>query len=99
MGAQRAVVGVGPAQIAMNTLPNVTSVGTNSYGSLSDSLVRYLPNGWMFSQSNEAYESPDGEQYEAKGVPPDVKVAPDAELGFYENLDRTLRRAVDLLDE
>lgn len=85
--------------IAMNTLPNVTSVGTKSYGSLSDSLVRYLPNGWVFSQSNESYESPDGEQYEAVGVPPDVEVAPDAELDFYENLDLTLARGVELLDE
>lgn len=85
--------------IAMHSLPNVTSVGTNSYGSLSDSLVRYLPNGWMFSQSNESYESPDGEQYEGRGVPPDVKFPKDAELDFDDYLDSTLRRAIELLDE
>ena len=85
--------------IAMDALPNVTSVGTNTYGSLSDTLVRFLPNGWVFSQSNESYESPEGEQYEVTGVPPDVEVAPDPQLDYSENLDKTLARALDLLEE
>ncbi len=85
--------------IAMNSLPNVTSVGTSSYGVLSDSLVRALPNGWVFSQSNESYESLEGEQYEVVGVPPDVEVPVDAELDFHESLDATLARAIVLLSE
>lgn len=85
--------------IAMNELSNVTSVGTSTYGSLSDTLVRLLPNGWLFSQSNEVYESPDGEQYEVVGVPPDVEVKVDDDLDYYENLDKTLEEAIDVLSD
>jgi len=85
--------------IAMHELPNVTSVGTSTYGSLSDTLVRVLPNGWLFSQSNEVYESPQGDQYEVVGVPPDVAVEGDEDLDYYENLDKTIEEAVDLLSE
>jgi carboxyl-terminal processing protease len=85
--------------IAMHALPNVTSVGTSTYGSLSDTLVRNLPNGWIFSQSNESYESPEGEQYEVTGVPADVEVAADPQLDYSENLAATLARALELLGE
>jgi len=83
----------------MHELPNVTSVGTSTYGSLSDTLVRLLPNGWLFSQSNEVYESPQGDQYEVVGVPPDVEVEGDEDLDYYENLDKTIEEAVDLLSD
>lgn len=80
--------------MAMNELPRVTSVGTRSYGVLSDTLVRVLPNGWVAALSNEIYEAPDGSIYEAVGVPVDVEVPYDVTLPYYENLDATLRRAV-----
>lgn len=83
--------------IAMNALPNVTSVGTNTYGSLSDALGRMLPNGWLVSGSNELYESPEGDRYEAVGVPPDVPVEFDPSASFYEQLALTLARGVELL--
>ncbi|MEL6761682.1 MAG: S41 family peptidase [Myxococcota bacterium] len=82
--------------IAMNELPNVTSVGSRTYGALSDSLVRTLPNGWLVSLSNEVYESPAGEAYERAGVPPDVVTLDDPDAGFYENLAKALLAAMRL---
>lgn len=80
--------------LAMNELPQVTSVGTPSYGVLSDVLQRVLSNGWIVALSNEVYEAPAGDVYEAVGVPVDVEVPYDEALNYYENLDRTLERAV-----
>lgn len=82
--------------LAMRELPNVTLVGTRTYGSLSDSLGRLLPNGWLVSLSNEIYQSPDGEIFEAEGVPPDELVEYDEEETVSDNLDRALSKAVEL---
>lgn len=82
--------------LAMRELPNVTLVGTRTYGSLSDSLGRLLPNGWLVSLSNEIYQSPDGEIFEAEGVPPDELVEYDEEKTVRDNLDRVLSKAVEL---
>ncbi len=82
--------------LALRELPQVTLVGTRTYGSLSDSLPRLLPNGWLVSLSNEVYQSPRGEVFEAEGVPPDEEVAYDDELSFEENLDRVLAEALEL---
>jgi carboxyl-terminal processing protease len=83
--------------IAMNELPQVISVGTPTYGVLSDVLQRVLPNGWIAALSNEVYEAPDSSVYEAVGVPVDVEVSYDDDLTYYENLDATLERALQEL--
>ena len=31
-----------------------------------------MPNGWLFSISNEVYEDSNGHVYEIQGIPPDV---------------------------
>lgn len=82
--------------LAMRELPNVTLVGTPTYGSLSDSLGRLLPNGWLVSLSNEIYQSPNGEIFEVEGVPPDEFVEYDEEETVRENLDRVLAKAMEL---
>lgn len=84
--------------LAMRELPQVTLVGTRTYGSLSDSLGRMLPNGWIVSLSNEIYQSPAGEVFEAKGIAPDVKVEYDEELSLEDNLDHTLQRTLRLIE-
>lgn len=85
--------------LAMRELPQVTLVGTRTYGSLSDAMGRLLPNGWLVSLSNEIYQSPAGEVFEAKGIPPAVEVKYDDKLSFEENLERTLERTLELIDE
>lgn len=54
--------------------PNVTFVGERSAGELSDMLFKALPNGMMFSLSNEAYYSHDGQLYEFVGAPVDREI-------------------------
>lgn len=83
--------------LAMRELPQVTLVGERTYGSLSDALVRFLPNGWMVSLSNEVYESPSGEAFEALGIPPDEEVRYDAGLSVQENLDLVLAKTLELI--
>src|SRR5690606_18758438 len=85
--------------LAMRELPQVTLVGTRTYGSLSDAMGRLLPNGWLVSLSNEIYQSPAGEVFEAKGIPPAVEVKYDDKLSFEENIERTLERTLELIDE
>ncbi len=60
--------------LATKQLPNVKIVGDNSNGSFSDVLEKRMPNGWILNLSNQRYFSPDGENYEGKGVPVDVKM-------------------------
>ncbi|WP_158621687.1 S41 family peptidase [Corallococcus aberystwythensis] len=56
--------------LALRALPNVVHVGTATRGAFSDMLVKPLPNGWTVHLSNEHYTGADGEDYEARGLPP-----------------------------
>ena len=60
--------------LASMQMPNVLRVGSASEGILSDALEKVLPNGWSFYMSNEAYETPDGVNYENKGIPVDIEL-------------------------
>jgi hypothetical protein len=53
---------------------NVTIVGSRTKGIFSDVLIKTLPNGWKYGLSNEIYESPEGINYENKGIPPDYEI-------------------------
>lgn len=77
--------------LAMQTLPNVKSVGTNTYGVLSDILFKVLPNGWFAGLSNEIYESADGKVYEGSGVPADIAIP----LSVCGKLDLALKKQLD----
>ena len=59
----------------MMALPDQTAtlLGQNTAGEFSTVLEKVLPNGWIFSASNEVYEAPDGTIYEKVGIPPDVR--------------------------
>lgn len=60
--------------LASKQLPNVKIIGDNSNGSFSDVFEKTLPNGWVLNMSNQRYFTPDGENYEGKGVPVEVKI-------------------------
>jgi carboxyl-terminal processing protease len=60
--------------LAMRALPNVTQVGETTDGSLSDELVKPLPNGWMLSLSNEIYLDSNGVSWEGLGIPPEIAI-------------------------
>lgn len=60
--------------LAMKSLPNVTLIGDNTQGILSDVNFGFLPNGWFVTSSNEIYSDLNGERYEQRGIPPDLRV-------------------------
>lgn len=58
--------------MALRELPQVTVMGENTGGGLSDILGTTLPNGWLFGLSHQEYRTPDGHLYEGGGLPPDI---------------------------
>jgi C-terminal processing protease CtpA/Prc len=60
--------------LMMRSLPQVTLMGESTQGALSDALNKVLPNGFVFSLSNEFYYSSEGEWFEHQGIPVDIEV-------------------------
>jgi carboxyl-terminal processing protease len=58
--------------LAMRALPNVTQIGEPTDGSLSDELLKPLPNRWILSLSNEIYLDANGLSWEGSGIPPEI---------------------------
>lgn len=58
--------------MAMRDMPQVTVMGENTSGGLSDVLGFSLPNGWELGLSNQTYRTMDGSLYEGTGLPPDI---------------------------
>ncbi len=83
--------------LAMMSLPNVTRVGTPTYGVLSDVLVKKLPNGWSLGLSNELYVARDGNLYEGKGIPPHVAVPAKTARNFRERVQLDIDTALALI--
>ncbi|RKH31915.1 peptidase [Corallococcus praedator] len=84
--------------LAMRALPQVRHVGTRTRGSFSDVLVKPLPNGWTVHLSNEHYTDPKGEDFEARGAPPQqpLDVFPEADLSHGHA--RAMRALADSLE-
>ncbi|MEM9822206.1 MAG: S41 family peptidase [Bacteroidota bacterium] len=55
-------------------LSNIKRIGASTQGALSTTLDKTLPNGWVFSISNEIYMDNEGTCYENVGVPVDYKL-------------------------
>jgi carboxyl-terminal processing protease len=85
--------------LAMMALPNVTRVGTPTYGVLSDILPKKLPNGWTVGLSNELYVAVDGQLYEGRGIPPTVAVEPRSAKNFHERMQLDVDTALDLINK
>ncbi len=82
--------------LALRELPNVTVIGENTSGALSDMMERQLPNGWTFSLPHQVYESPSGVRFEGVGIPADITVPMSLEL-FSSGTDRILEVAIAAL--
>jgi carboxyl-terminal processing protease len=65
--------------LALADLPETTVVGESSRGAFSDMLMKRLPNGWLYTISNEEYRGADGRCYEKTGYPPEVLAPVDIE--------------------
>ena len=82
--------------LCMRVIPHVTVVGEPTNGSLSTPLGRNLPNGWRVAFSNERYFTPEGNNHEKEGVPPDELVPMTLE-DLEAETDAALERAIDVL--
>lgn len=58
----------------MKELPYVTIIGDNTNGIFSDMFDFRLPNGWLATLSHQQYFSAEMENYEGKGIEPDIKL-------------------------
>jgi hypothetical protein len=83
--------------LAMRTLPHVTIVGETTVGVHSDVLQRRLPNGWLFTLSNEVYEAPDGAIFEGRGIAPDLEVASLRSAHLGQGIDTGIEAALEVL--
>ena len=90
--------------LASQNIENVTRIGSNTEGILSDILSKRLPNGWEFGLSNEIYENADGKNYEMTGIPPNYELnySRNAKV-FYTDLltelksnDRAIEKVIEL---
>ncbi|CAM3779173.1 S41 family peptidase [Corallococcus sp. ZKHCc1 1396] len=83
--------------LAVRALPQVVHVGARTRGSFSDVLVKPLPNGWTVHLSNEHYTDSRGEDFEARGAPPQrtVEVFPEGDL--FHGHARAIRALADSL--
>lgn len=71
------------------SMPNITRIGSRTEGVFSDILDKTLPNGWEFGLSNEVYLDMDGNNYEGKGIPPDI------EIGYSRDTQEFLQQVID----
>jgi len=68
--------------MCLGELPGVTLVGEATRGAMSDMLYKRLPNGWVYTLSNQEYRARDGLCYEASGYPPDIAAPMDSEAAL-----------------
>ncbi|MEO1807691.1 MAG: S41 family peptidase [Bacteroidota bacterium] len=83
--------------------PNFSIVGAPTLGALSDMLYKSLPNGWVYSLSNEVYETMDGKLFEVIGIPPDDRIEyPREETALFKAMNLefdTKDRAIEKVEE
>ncbi|KPV95143.1 Peptidase family S41 [Pseudoalteromonas sp. P1-9] len=85
--------------IALKARNDVTFIGENSYGALSDALIKALPNGWGITLSNEVYTDSGGQSYEFVGIPVDRVFEFPNIKDIDENKDSALEYAIKLLGD
>lgn len=85
--------------MAMQAMPNVTSMGEQTGGALSDMLSFMLPNGWELTMSNEVYIASDGKLYEGLGIPVDVELTVGKNMDFEGYIKLGMDRAISFLQK
>nr|WP_277991255.1 S41 family peptidase [Corallococcus macrosporus] len=83
--------------LALRALPNVVQVGTATRGAFSDMLVKPLPNGWTVHLSNEHYTDMTGQDFEARGLPPQRPLAVFDGKDLWHAHARAIRALADSL--
>lgn len=75
-----------------------TIVGSNTAGANGNVLPLVLPGGFAVSYTGMRVIGPDGEPFHARGIEPDVLVAPTVE-GLREGRDEVLERGIEAIRE
>ncbi|HXB57538.1 MAG TPA: S41 family peptidase [Vicinamibacteria bacterium] len=81
----------------MGRKPHVIRIGENTQGVYSDVLERSLPNGWQFGLPNEMFLTEQGIHFEARGVPPDIRVPVFPQSDLASGRDGAVERAIETL--
>lgn len=84
--------------ISLYKQDNVTTIGTNTSGMLSDMFSGELSNGLSFTLSNQVYYSTDKEILEDKGVPVAFKVI-NSKKDIENKIDPVITETIKLLTE
>ncbi len=83
--------------LALRSLPQVRLMGERSGGALSDVLPRHTGGQLVFGLSNEIYLSPQGEWFEAQGVPVHIELPLFTRAQLDAREDAALERACQWL--
>ena len=84
--------------LGMRANPQVTQIGENTNGILSDVLERTLPNGWDFWLANEVYLDQNGLSYEVTGIPPHQTAPVFSIAGIESGQNLAIDAALEVLD-
>jgi len=82
--------------LCLAALPGTSFVGETTNGAFSDMLYKRLPNGWIFTLSNEEYRDSRGVCHEGRGIAPDVAAPMDLRAAA-EGRDPALDAAIALI--
>lgn len=83
--------------ISSMAIPHFKRIGTATQGALSTALEKQLPNGWVFSISNEIYMDRKGNSYENIGIPVNYSLNyPEDRQTFFRSIADNLEK--DKLD-
>jgi peptidase S41-like protein/tricorn protease-like protein len=102
----KVVVLIGPETISggetfamalLGRRPRTVFIGENTQGVFSDVWGRKLPNGWTFGVPTELYLTKAGKSFDARGVPPDIRVPVFPGSDLESGRDGALERAIQLL--
>lgn len=81
----------------MNAFDHVTQVGDTTAGDFSDtSILRFLPNGWVYQYSIQKFLLPDGSSLDGLGHVPDIYVQ-NSEADIQAGNDLVITEALEFL--
>jgi C-terminal processing protease CtpA/Prc len=83
--------------LAMKSLPQVTTVGDTTNGSISEQLWRELPNGWSYELPTVIIATPDLKVYNGRGIPPDIPII-ETKIDSVQSIDRILEKGIEVIE-
>ena len=82
--------------ISLHQQPTVTTIGTNTSGTLSDMFEASLSNNIVFTLSNQRYYTTDNQLLEDVGVPVEIEIE-NSKQDIQNKIDPLIIRAIEVL--